>query len=315
LHFRRIVSPFLCVICVYHAIQRDGYCHHHLKQALRVIDVLISHGAMASLGTGVLYVLNCQGYEWVIFNRNYPNNKAVNLAMELKRYPWSSYENETHRYLEVVMKKLDAAAVPKRLTKLPTQKVLNDVTSAYKKLLFSEDFSDIIFECCDGVSVPAHKNILAASSEYFKAAFLGGWAESNSKVWKVIHSSKIIKAILTILYTGSVEKCNELLKDKDVDQMTLFELSSEYGIEMLISLSGNNCIKSIDKSNLKKFLKSAKLYSNKKLKMACFDYIQRNTVCTLTDPNFMTLATEDAELWGELRSFLDEKSKKRARTE
>lgn len=64
---------------------------------------------------------------------------------------------------------------------------------------------------------------------------------------------------------------------------------------------------------MKETLVRANLHYSKKLKQACFDYIQCHIVQTLTDPGIMALETEDPELWGELRSHLDHKSNKRAR--
>ncbi len=302
----------IAVVCVYHAVNKDPLCDLRLKQALRIIDVLLSHGANMLRGTGFIYLINIEGNRHAPFDRNYPNNRATNLAMFLKERAWKRNKNETHEYLDTVMRKIDAA----RPEEMYTKQILTDVATAYSKLLFSHDFSDVSFQCSDGVTVPAHKNILAVSSDYFKTAFQGTWAENNADgVWKTHYSSRIMKSILTILYTGSVKECNVLVKDKELNQMDLFELVSKYAIDMLVPLMTKNCIKSIKKSNLKEYLVKANMHSNEKLKLACFQFVKENMAEMLTDPDTMALASEDSDLWGELKSYLIDKPKKRPRTD
>ena len=95
------------------------------------------------------------------------------------------------------------------MSKVPyTTPVLSGVPSRYMTMLFSDDYSDVSFHCSDGVCIPAHKCILAASSAYFKTALRGDWAENNADgIWETSHSSSIIKSVLTVIYTGSVEQC------------------------------------------------------------------------------------------------------------
>lgn len=305
----------IAVVCVYHAIKKDHGHKHVLKQALRTIDVLISHGADVHRGSECVFLLNMEGYSYIPFIEQYPHNRAANLAMWLKQHAWYMRSNETHQYLDIVMEKLDAAAAAAPamskekegvvVNNLTTKPVLTQIASAYHKLLFSEDYSDITFQCSDGISIPAHKAILAVSSDYFQTAFRGPWAENSADgIWQTSHSSKIMTSILTVLYTGSVDTCNELLKNEEVDHLSLFEISSEYGIDVLISLSVKNCMKSLENSNLKEVLQKAKLHSNEDLKLACFQYVKGNMGAMLTDPGMVTLATEDEELWGELICFL-----------
>jgi hypothetical protein len=81
-------------------------------------------------------------------------------------------------------------------TSLETTAVLKCVANTYNSMLFSEDFSGSISMQRWGVSVPAHKFILAASSPYFKTAFQGDWAENNSEgIWRTSHSSSLIKSV------------------------------------------------------------------------------------------------------------------------
>lgn len=203
----------VAVVCVYHAIKNRD----RVLDAMKIIDILISNGADVRIETGGIFVLNMKQSNSLNeshirnFNGNYLVNQAIHLAMWLKRYPWVAYESETDECLNIVIKKLDVAAsvLKSKLEeeKIQTKEVIADVASSYGKLLLSEDFSDVTFKCSDGVSLPAHKNILAISSDYFKTAFQGPWAENNADgVWETSHPSTLMKSVLTILYTGSVKK-------------------------------------------------------------------------------------------------------------
>ena len=80
------------------------------------------------------------------------------------------------------------------------------VAATYKGMLFCEDFSDVKLVCQDGVAIPAHKAVLAASSPYFKAAFTGPWKGNESGELSTTHPSHIIKAMLTMIYTGDIDR-------------------------------------------------------------------------------------------------------------
>jgi len=78
-------------------------------------------------------------------------------------------------------------------------------------MLFLETSSNVKFVCPDGV-IPVHKNIQAASSPYFNAAFDGSWQESTSGELTTTCPSHVIPAILTMIYTGDI---NLQLIDED----------------------------------------------------------------------------------------------------
>ena len=123
------------------------------------------------------------------------------------------------------------------------------------------------------------------------------------------------------MYAGSLEECKKLAQDKDepMDPLHLFELASRYDIPSLVSISLDGCVRCMNPASVKVYLQKAKLHSSQRLKSACFEYIQRNSSKVLLRPDMMALATEDPELWEELRTALNGRSstktsgKKRAR--
>merc|ERR1712070_822627 len=116
----------------------------------------------------------------------------------------------------------------------------SNTMSTWRRLLTSQDHSDLSFVCPDG-KVPAHKCVLSAATPYFRAALQEGrWKEGscgeNNNEWKTVHSTRIIQGILTFIYTG------ELLDDEDrwngstTSLIQLLSVASEYQLDVLVSL-------------------------------------------------------------------------------
>jgi len=61
-----------------------------------------------------------------------------------------------------------------------TGTMLRHAKAMLGSMLFSPDFSDVLFVCSDGTEIPAHRNVLAANNSYFQTYFSGRWAELHS---------------------------------------------------------------------------------------------------------------------------------------
>jgi len=191
-----------------------------------------------------------------------------------------------------------------------TVMVPESLVATYKKLLFSPDQSDIKFVCSDGEVFPAHKAILAATSPYFASAFTGPWTEnSHHGEWKTSHSSSVIKALLTFVYTGDMD--GSLVGKIPLDMLSI---AGEYDIAPLKDLATAHCIESIlqcvDSISLQHFkdmLQLAHLHGIDDLKAACFHFAERNATSVLTNADIMLLSTEDPALWDEFKSFITSK--------
>ena len=282
-------------------------------QSLQTICMLFRNGADWKSECNGIMILNMKKFKWLSFPENVARNQPMHLAMFLKKYLDGCNGTKIDEVIDIIQKvakkEIDKRAIANaKPTSLKTTKVLKSVANTYKGILFSEDFSDVTFECSDGVSVPAHKNILAASSPYFKTAFQGNWAENNADgIWRTSHSSSLIKSVLTLIYTGSVEECQSLLAENESNPLGLLNLACEYDIKPLVLISVDNCIKHIKFDNVRVMLQTAHVHSCKELKKSCFEYIKANATKALMSPDMMCLATEDPELWAELGTFLNGK--------
>lgn len=182
--------------------------------------------------------------------------------------------------------------------KLPIVKVSESLLEMMQSLLFSETLSDISFICPDGTSLPAHKCVLAAASEYFRAAFTGPWAENNpSGEWRTDNSSAVMKSVLAFIYTGKGDEA--LIYGSD--PISLLPIASaEYCISSLMAIVESSCSRQLTRSNIKQTLQSAHLYGNSHLKKACFDFVRSQGASMIAERDFLKLASEDPYLWNEL---------------
>ena len=183
--------------------------------------------------------------------------------------------------------------ISKGIDKVPVVKP--DVVAAYEEILFSEEHSDVKFICPDGQAIPAHKNILAASSPYFKASFSSRWEGKDKEKIKTTFAAHIIKAMLSLLYTGKVDE--EAIEKEPVE---FIKLSSEYDLKWLKEAKAEPCcIRAMSASNLKDMWQIGRMYESEVIKNACIAYTKRNTMNTLVNSTVQNLRTEDPASWEE----------------
>ena len=313
-HSARVAYPLhVAIVCLYHAaIKSKESGQYKQTQAMKIIEILLENGS-EQWGCGNVLTLNVENYRWLLFHEDYPYNLPVHLAIFLKKH--TNDTNGSHAVIDEGIRLLQNASKQSQCPKFHTTPVLSGVPSCYMKMLFSDDYSDVSFHCSDGVCIPAHKCILAASSAYFKTALRGDWAENNADgIWETSHSSSIIKSVLTVIYTGSVEQCESIMDAKDTtNALDLLDVACEYDIKHRVEFSVDNCIRKLEVDNVSTVLQYANSHTNvpRRLKMACFLFVKKNTGPALMDPDMMKIAMEDPELWGELGIYLNAKSEKR----
>lgn len=189
----------------------------------------------------------------------------------------------------------------------PIKKVLTlePVAAAYKEMLLSEEFSDVSLVCEDKDVVPAHRNILAASSPYFKAAFATHWKNGRSGELNVKHSSKTVQKVISMLYTGELE--SEAIKD---NPLAFMSISTEWDLPWLKQVAETSCSKAIDERNLKDTWQAARLYDSDVVKKACLQYAKENAVTLLADvAELASLISDDPSSWQEFSEGLRKKAR------
>jgi hypothetical protein len=218
--------------------------------------------------------------------------------------------DKTPSFASTLQLLIDAAkkAANDRLGRLEIKTVAKSAFSMWNELLFSTAFSDVLFVCPDGTQLPAHKNVLCASSPYFSNYFLGPLGENHKDgKWTVSTSPAIMKAVLKFVYTGEID--SSFAGHENI--LELLKVAREFDLETLLDFCETTCISKLGVCNIKKFLRLSYLYSAEKLQHACFDFIAENSTKVLTNPNFAALAVEDRSLWEKVQAAVASKSSKK----
>jgi len=140
-----------------------------------------------------------------------------------------------------------------------------------KHLLGNETLSDVTF-IVEGHEVPAHRVVLYAQCEYFKALFSGNFQEAQSREKHRIPiencSVKVLFAVLRFLYA------DELWIPKTVDQLLqMLTLVDMYQIQVLRDHCVHLLEKRVTEKNAMVLLKAAMKFGLESLKDQCCQFI------------------------------------------
>lgn len=158
------------------------------------------------------------------------------------------------------------------------ESALNDVAvhtliQNMRKLLNDPDFSDITFVVA-GQKIYAHKAILVAQCEHFRAMFSGKdrWAESNQPQIEIPQWSHTgFLAMLEWLYTGHTPR------ELSAAQLTeVLGLADHYTLDGLKHVCENVMVHSVEVDNACTLLRHADQYMAKELKRYCLAFILKN---------------------------------------
>ncbi|XP_055854362.1 kelch-like protein 3 [Episyrphus balteatus] len=122
----------------------------------------------------------------------------------------------------------------------------NFASKLCEKLLASSEegqFSDICLISSDDVRFNGHKCVLTAFSEYFKVMFGGALKEASSREVKIHEvNGKVLKPILTFLYTGQIELQSDTIED-------ILSAANFFQIQLLIQECYNFMGEKLDSKN------------------------------------------------------------------
>jgi len=103
------------------------------------------------------------------------------------------------------------------------------------RLYISDEYSDIVLVVGENNRIPAHKVILAARSEYFRALLFGGMKESSQEEIKLVDTPLVaFKHLLRYIYTGNMS-LNSFKEDLILDILGLAHLYGFLELETSIS--------------------------------------------------------------------------------
>ena len=137
-----------------------------------------------------------------------------------------------------------------------------------------------------GMCFPAHRNVLSANSEFFKALFANEMKEKSENVVRMDEfEPKVLEQLLTYMYGGgiTIEKENALDVAIGADFLILTELK-EKACEFLIS--------NLDSENCLFLLYMAEKYNVRELRDSAQKHILENYVAVSASNAFVTLSIE-----------------------
>jgi hypothetical protein len=172
------------------------------------------------------------------------------------------------------------------------------------KLLFSEAFSDLVFEAGGGGErIHAHKALMAASSPTIATLLQGPWAENLEGMVSTIRveqSPAALRCLLRYVYTGVVETdaCTS-------HTMDVLDLAAQHDLPALKVACENHAIKALKVDNVVSVLIASHVHELAALKAACINLIKGKSLALLMSPTWPGLRSEHPTLWEELKVVFD----------
>jgi len=174
------------------------------------------------------------------------------------------------------------------------ENALNDVAignmiNNMRRLLINPEFSDITF-IVEGKQIYAHKAMLVANSEHFRAMFRGGMKESHESEVEIPHwSHAAFMALLEWLHTGHIPQ------DLSAVHMTeLLGLADHYILDGVKHVCENIVVHSVEVDNACHLLTHADRYVAHELKRYCLFFILKNIEQVAHTPGFEELSKTPA---------------------
>lgn len=176
-------------------------------------------------------------------------------------------------------------------------------------LFLNDEYSDVSL-VVDGQSFRAHKVILAARSEYFRALLYGGMKESKLQEIELRDTQlQPFRHLLRYVYTGQMS----LSTQKDEMILEILGLAHQYGFtDLETSISDYLRLTLLNISNVSLIYDTASLYQLETLVNACCSYmdkyasevIKHESLTSLTASSFEAVISRDSFCALEVDIFL-----------
>nr|CCA14305.1 conserved hypothetical protein [Albugo laibachii Nc14] len=144
--------------------------------------------------------------------------------------------------------------------------------SRMKELLASGENSDVVIEVgTEGASFPAHRSILSARCEFFRAMLRpGAMKESTAGVVRITnHSAEMVSKMLEFIYTNRVSDLHKLGHQQLIELLTLAE---QYLLVSLRCACEAAAQELVNLQNIGKFLVAAENHNANYLKESCLQF-------------------------------------------
>ena len=181
--------------------------------------------------------------------------------------------------------------------------ILTRPARATASMLFSEDFSDLVF-VAGGERIPAHRNIVAANSEHMDALLKGPWRENvdgQAVEVPMEQSGAAVRVMLQFVYTGEVDEAG--LSSPPV-LLGVLDLSSRHVLPELKAACERRLVGSLTVTSLADALVAAYLHDLAALKAACVEFIKANMAAVMLSSSYIKFIASHRAIWKQLRVAL-----------
>uniref|UniRef100_A0A1B0CUV0 BTB domain-containing protein n=2 Tax=Lutzomyia longipalpis TaxID=7200 RepID=A0A1B0CUV0_LUTLO len=155
------------------------------------------------------------------------------------------------------------------------------------QLCMNQDYSDVTF-VVDDMKLPAHRVILAARSDYFRAMLFGGMSESLQNVIELKVPLDAFRALLRYIYSGHMS----LSQMREEDVLDTLGLANQYGFTELENAISGYLRQVLSLDNVCAVLDAARLYAFEALMNVCHTFLERNSADILKHESFKTLSEQ-----------------------
>ena len=90
---------------------------------------------------------------------------------------------------------------------------------AIRNLLSNESLADVNLRGTDGISIPAHRLILAVRSQVFESLLFGNFAEASNSEVRVGFDGRVLQAIVEYCYTDEVSLLGEQAQNPSLEEI------------------------------------------------------------------------------------------------
>lgn len=154
-------------------------------------------------------------------------------------------------------------------------------------LCLSSEYSDVTL-IVEGQRIPAHKVILAASSDYFRALLYGGMRETNQSEVELQAPLQAFKALLRYVYSGHMGL--SMLREDTV--LDMLGLAHQFNFQELEAAISDYLRQVLALRNVCSVLDAARLYGLESLMDYCYNFLDKNATDILQHESFLQLSVE-----------------------
>ncbi|KAH8396295.1 hypothetical protein KR222_007660, partial [Zaprionus bogoriensis] len=158
------------------------------------------------------------------------------------------------------------------------------------RLCMNDRYADVEF-LVEEQRLPAHRAILAARSEYFRALLYGGMSETTQRQIALEVPLDSFKVLLRYIYSGTLS-----LATLDEDAVIgILGMANQYGFQDLEMAISKYLRQYLALNNVCMILDAARLYNLEELTQVCLMFMDRNAADLLQHESFKMLSKESLE--------------------